>query len=261
MTRRLFLSSVLPPRINTLRFYNGNAKLNEKIKTFSLPAGWTCPNAFECLAKTDRKTGKIIDGPHAKYRCFAASTECYSPDARESRWYNFDLLRKAKTRQNMAELIHNSIPKNSTMIRIHVSGDFFNESYFLAWVDVAKRNPRIIFYGYTKMVSFLVEYKNILPRNFRFVASFGGTEDCLILRYNVKNAQVVTSEQEAKELELELDHKDDHVYNANRTKSFALLLHGTQQAGSVMAKIWQQIRINGKGYNRNRRKFKESTVN
>jgi hypothetical protein len=79
----------------------------------------------------------------------------------------------------------------------------------------------------------------------------------LIIRHQIRFAQLVTSEPEAKTLGLELDHKDDHVYNANRINPFALLLHGTQKAGSKMAKIWEKLRTTGKGYNVKRRKEQE----
>jgi hypothetical protein len=45
-------------------------KLGQKVYTFSLPAGYTCPGASKCLTKFDRnavkpdgKKGKIVDGP------------------------------------------------------------------------------------------------------------------------------------------------------------------------------------------------------
>ena len=58
-----------------LAFGRGNAKLEGHIATFSMPAGWTCPMAFDCLARADKATGKITDGPDATFRCFAASAE------------------------------------------------------------------------------------------------------------------------------------------------------------------------------------------
>ena len=33
-----------------------------KIYTISLPSGYTCPFAVDCLSKADRITGKITDG-------------------------------------------------------------------------------------------------------------------------------------------------------------------------------------------------------
>src|SRR4029077_12086494 len=116
-----------------LKFGKGNAKLDKQIATFSLPAGYTCPGASACLARANRITGKVTDGPLAQFRCFAASAEAAYSNVRESRWHNFDLL-KGKTREQMRALILASLP-DTTIIRIHVSGDYFNEAYFGAWID------------------------------------------------------------------------------------------------------------------------------
>jgi phospholipid/cholesterol/gamma-HCH transport system ATP-binding protein len=39
--------------IELLSFGHGNAKLDKEIYTFSLPSGWTCPFAEQCLAKVN----------------------------------------------------------------------------------------------------------------------------------------------------------------------------------------------------------------
>jgi hypothetical protein len=64
-------------------------------------------------------------------------------------------------------------------------------------------------------------------------ASKGGKLDNMIDQYNLKYAEVVYSEQEAKEKGLEIDHDDSHAYDFNH--SFALLIHGTQPKGSKAA--------------------------
>ena len=42
-----------------LKFSKGNAKLDGKIFSVSLPAGHSCPFANECLSKVDKDNGKI----------------------------------------------------------------------------------------------------------------------------------------------------------------------------------------------------------
>ena len=118
-----------------LSFGKGNAKLGEEIATFSIPAGWTCPGASQCLARANRETGVIQDGSNQAFRCFAASAEAAFPSVRKSRWNNFEKLKGLSTEQ-MVALIVGSLPKAKT-VRIHVSGDFFSEAYFLAWLEVA----------------------------------------------------------------------------------------------------------------------------
>jgi hypothetical protein len=239
-----------------LKFGIGNAKLSTSIATFSLPAGHSCPFAKECLSKANRLTGKVIDGQHCKFRCFAASQEALFPTVRRARWHNFDLLRSLRTVEKMAETIQRSLPWGLNVVRTHVSGDYFNENYFLSWVNVAYNNPLMTFYGYTKATPFIVKYKDFLPSNFRFTASKGGTCDNLISKHRLKSAEVVFSVNEAKEKGLEIDHDDSHAFGADK-RSFALLLHGTQPVGTKAAEAMAALRaegINGYGKNNSFRK-------
>src|SRR4051812_39336424 len=80
------------PAEKKLKFGQGNAKLDDGIHTFSLPAGHFCPFADKCLSKADRETGRITDGPDTEFRCFSASNEVRG-SVRAARWHNADLLR------------------------------------------------------------------------------------------------------------------------------------------------------------------------
>ena len=129
---------------NRLKFFEGNAKLTN-IHTFSLPAGWSCPFAKDCLSRANRDTGRIQDGPNTVFRCFSASNEM-RPSVRNARWHNLRLLR-GKSKAGLTRLILASLPNDATTVRIHV-GDFFSR-HFDAWL-VAHRRPGILFYAYTK---------------------------------------------------------------------------------------------------------------
>lgn len=223
----------------------GNAKLSLAIGTFSLPAGWACPAANECLSKANRETGKITDGPHCKFRCFAASEETIFNSVRKSRWKNFDMLKAAKTLENMANLIQRSLPFGIGVIRCHISGDFFNEQYFLAWLNVALNNPLLTIYGYTKCLPFLVKYKKHIPSNFRFVASKGGKCDNLISKHHLRYAEVVFSTEEARRKGLPIDHDDSEALYGKT--SFCLTLHGTQPANTDAALALKQLKSQGLG--------------
>ena len=142
--------------LKVLKFQVGNAKLIAiqdsdtdeviviPVHTISLPSGYSCPAADECLSKAHKVTGKITDGIDMKYRCFSASDEARSTNARNARWHNFELLRREST-ATMVERIHHSLPKAAQIVRIHVAGDFFNQKYFDAWRIVASYNPDILF--------------------------------------------------------------------------------------------------------------------
>ena len=147
------------------------AKHNAKLKhlnlglgyTFSLLSGWSCPFAKECLSKVvETPVGlRIKDGPHTKFRCFSASQEVLFPTLYKQRKHNLELL-KHKTRPEMVKLIIESLPNKFDFIRIHVGGDFFNQDYLLAWVDVASLNPTKIFYAYTKSLPYWIRAKRYI---------------------------------------------------------------------------------------------------
>ena len=245
--------------MSLLKFGKGNAKLGKNVYTFSLPSGFTCPGAKDCLSKSNRITGKITDGPDTEFRCFSASQEALYKNVREQRWYNFELLKEANKLGGDDEggvnallmLITASIPKKANIIRIHVGGDFYNQNYFDAWMWAAQSNPKKTFYFYTKSLNSWINRLDYVGRgdkpgtiaNFVPTASFGGRYDDLIAQYKLRYAKVVYTEKEARTLEI--DHDDTHAMKHG--KSFALLLHGTQPKGSEASSALQLLKKDGKG--------------
>ena len=224
-----------------LSFQKGNAKLTKDIYTFSLPAGYTCPGALKCLAKADRTTGKMSHGPQQEFVCFAAVAEAARPSVRKSRWDNFELLKAAATREGMAQLIAASLPKKAEIVRIHVSGDYFSEAYFLAWMDVARARRDVRFYSYTQSVNLWRRLQAFIPDNLVLTASLGGRYDAST--GGLKTAKVVFAEEQAAALGLEIDHDDTHAYDGD--ESFALLLHGNQRKGTAAAFAIRELRKAG----------------
>ena len=233
-----------------LKFGKPNAKLAKmakklklKLATFTLPSGYTCPGAKDCLSFSDEKTGKIKDGHFTKFRCFMASAEARSPSLRKAVWHNFDLLRKALKSgvDKCVELIQDSLPK-CDVLRVHVGGDYFSKNYLLAWAQVAKANPDTVFYSYSKNLPAFVGVE--LPENLVLTASRGGKFDSMIDELGWKEALVVYSEAEAKEKDLEIDHDDEHA--AFGKKDFALLIHGTQPKGSKASEALSAIKRKAK---------------
>jgi hypothetical protein len=231
-----------------LLFANGNAKLKRDTAILSLPAGYTCPFAKECKSCANRLTGRITDGPHTRFRCYATSAECLFRNIREARWRNFELLKTATTTLGMASLLESSllVKRNIKLVRFHQSGDFFNQAYFDSWLLVAREHPEWLFYGYTKALPYWAKRLNTIPANFKLVASRGGTHDHLIEILGLRSARVVFSEREARrKWHLEIDHDDTHCWKGD--KDFAILLHGTQPAGSPAGKAWHKIKTTGPG--------------
>lgn len=201
---------------------------------FDLPAGHTCPFADKCFAKVHRVTGKITDGPNQEFRCYAASMENYMPNVRHKRWGNFEALKQAKGRKELVILLKKWLPY-SLVYRVHSSGDFYNQDYFDAWMDVARAYPERTFYGYTKALSFWVKRLRTIPKNFKLNASYGGKLDHLIAAYDLKSVRVVESEEQARALNLPIDHNDALAWQQER--DFALLIHGNGPPGTLQAKL------------------------
>ena len=237
---------------NLLKFGDPNAKLKKMIrkmgltlKTFTLPAGHTCPAAKDCLSKADRVTGKVTDGPDTEFRCFMASAEARSPSLRKLVWHNLGLVKDSLVDgvDACADLICQSLPKKFDIMRVHVGGDYFSKKYLQAWITVATRNPDKIFYSYSKSLHFFSDVA--LPQNLVLTASRGGKHDDLIDLHGWKEALVVYSEQEAIDKGLEIDHDDTHA--AFGYNNFALLIHGTQPKGSAASPALSAIKKAAKG--------------
>jgi histidyl-tRNA synthetase len=163
--------------VKNTKYYTGT------VYEWNLPTGHTCPFALECLVKVDRQTGKFENKSNA-YRCYAASPERF-PAVRNHRWTNYEYVLAG----NKPEL-----PKGCTAVRIHAAGDFFNQAYFDMWVEIAKENPDVEFWAYTKSLKYWVNRINEIPANLVLTASAGGRNDELIDQYKLKHVQVVKDE-------------------------------------------------------------------
>jgi hypothetical protein len=199
-----------------LKFSKGNAKLGKQTLIFNLPAGKTCPGASLCKAFAvmgDNGKTRIQDGTETVFRCFAASSEAQYPVTFAARAHN----------------------------------DMFSLAYLQAWIIVAKLNPGLKFYCYSKSLEFFLGLT--LPENFYLTASYGGKFDHLIDQgYFTRYSKVVMNDSEAEELGLQVDHDDSHCFG---DKPFALLVHGTQPKGSIAAAKLEERKRNGafSGYN------------
>lgn len=233
-----------------LKFNEKNSKLlKSRTAAFSLPAGYSCPGACKCLSWFDREKGKLQDGTESKFRCFAASQEAAFPNVRKLVDRNLAMLKEARTITRMSDLIHRSLPKIEEFenIRVHADGDFYNQSYFLAWMQTAERNPDRLFYAYTKSLPIWIRNFYWVPENFVLTASIGGKWDDLIKPNKLRTARVVYHPEEAEALGLEIDHDDSLARDAAHG-DFCLLLHGQQAKGSESGAALKRMRIEGVKY-------------
>lgn len=187
--------------VKNTKYYTG------VVYEWNLPTGHTCPFALECLVKVNRETGKFENKSNA-YRCYAASPERF-PAVREHRWANFEWVKNGNKP---------IIPNGCRAIRIHASGDFFSQAYFDMWIEIARENPNVEMWAYTKSLNYWVRRISSIPANLTLTASMGGRHDQLIAEYGLKHAIVVKNKSEAL---LPIDYNDDYARIPNQ--SFYLL--------------------------------------
>jgi len=154
--------------------------------------------------------GKLVSNLSTKYRCYAASSERF-PAVREHRWRNFDYVKEGKIPE---------IPNKCKAVRIHASGDFFNQKYFDMWLDICKTNPDIEFWAFTKSINYWVNRINEIPDNLVLTASYGGKYDHLISEHNLKHT-IVYSDFKDVPFNTPIDTNDD--YARIKDINFALL--------------------------------------
>ena len=136
-----------------------------------------------------------------------------------------------------------ALPKDADLVRAHVGGDFFNSRYFTAWMLVAKMNPQVTFYAYTKSIPYWVANMDMVPDNFILNGSRGGRADSMLDEYGLKVAEVVFSLEEAEAKGLEIDHDERHAIQ--NTGSFLLLIHGIQPKGSEAGAAISELKKKG----------------
>jgi len=102
-----------------------------KIPTFSLPSRVTCRGKTE----------------HCERFCYAKKAEkCYK-GVLPRRKMNYKLSKKKSFVMEMIKLVAKS---NSNYIRIHESGDFYNQKYLNKWIEICKIFPNKKFLAYTQ---------------------------------------------------------------------------------------------------------------
>lgn len=189
--------------IKNKRYYTG------EVYEWNLPTGTTCPFALECKVIVDRHTGKF-DVHRGQYKCYAASPERF-PGVREHRWKNFEFVKQGGIP---------TIPKDCKAIRIHAAGDFFNQAYFDMWCELARNNPDVEMWAYTKSLGYWVKRIENIPNNLILTASYGGRQDHLIEQYGLKNV-IVYPNIPAVPSDRPIDYNDDWARKPN--VNFALL--------------------------------------
>jgi hypothetical protein len=135
-----------------------NGKTPAIANTFGLPAGkqYSCPGATSICESV----------------CYAGKLEKVYKGVREALLHNWNLLKDSSYNQ-MVSLLDEMIidfkkdcDKKSAdkLFRIHWDGDFFNDTYTIAWAEIVRRHPDVQFWVYTRVknaAEMLKGYKNL----------------------------------------------------------------------------------------------------
>lgn len=201
----------------------GNTKLKKtaaeygvKIFNFSIPAG------------NDKRTGRLI--------C-AFADKCLSLCYAKKGFYNMPAVENALSNRYDASKEENFVsrittelakvkPGKQVYIRVHDSGDFYSPAYFAKWMEIARLNPGVRFYAYTKSHSF-IRNKFAIPENFDLIYSLDSKNDELINQETERHSKIFYSMEEMSAA----GYTDASYLDLNATKWFTgnnkigLLIH------------------------------------
>jgi hypothetical protein len=115
----------------------GNRKLPRSIGIFNLPSHTTCPGITEFCSQ----------------HCYAKKAERMYPPTLPFRNRMLEMSEQKDFDATMIDILNH---KRFKTIRIHESGDFYNQEYLDKWISVAHARKDILFYCYTR--SYLLDF-------------------------------------------------------------------------------------------------------
>ena len=196
---------------------NSNTKLkkssklnNASIYAFDLPAyktktgKVTCPFAKDCI----------------KF-CYAQKGAYTWSPAQNKHNQNYLDTKKNNFCDNVQAEINKK--RKITHIRVHSSGDYYNPKYLDKWVKLAKNNPNITYYSYTKSVKMIKDLKN-KPENLKIIFSEGGKQDHLIDYDNDRHAKIFNNKKELLQAGY-IDASGDDLKALTTIKKIGLIYH------------------------------------
>lgn len=151
-------------------FAKGNHKLDKSVGVFSLPPVKTCVNCSTCAST-----------------CYAMQAYKQYEHSRNAWDYNYEL---SKSDDFVAEVNRQLKKYKFDTIRLHSSGDFYNDDYIDKWQQIMLDNPNITFYSYTKNIKALRLNKlkncNIIDSMKHDLRNYGSMDYCKAINKKYK---------------------------------------------------------------------------
>ena len=155
-----------------------NGKTATIANTFGLPAGkaYSCPGATSVCESV----------------CYAGKLEKVFPTVKKNLLHNWELLKNADgvtmatlLNEMIAEFIVDCDKRNAEkLFRIHWDGDFFNDTYAMAWKEVILNHPDIQFWVYTRVKSAALILKGTANLSLYFSADSENIKTAVDLKIN-----------------------------------------------------------------------------
>lgn len=209
--------------------HNGIHLYNWGIPAFKSKTGlMTCPNARHCVAG-----------------CYARSGAYVWDNVSQAFENRLSLSRTKGFEQVIVYHIDRLLKKHKdglVLIRVHDSGDFYSETYQLAWYAIAKvyqDEPRVQFYAYTKMVSQSEKLSQFKPNNFRLIYSYGGAEDSQIDTTKHYHSKVFKNETDLLAAGYVDGTLDDTTAALGESKFIGLVYHGVKSFDKT---TWNKVK-------------------
>lgn len=133
---------------------------------------------------------------------------------------------KATKQANFVQLITDELRKKKVQyLRVHDSGDYYSPEYIQKWLEIARLNPQVKFYSYTKSIPLFEGIE--LPNNYDIIFSEGSKVDHLIDVTKHRHSRIFST----KEALQKAKYVDTSAYDLLATKWFnesnkiGLILH------------------------------------
>jgi len=192
---------------------DGNSKLKKSgIVSFNLIPIVHCPLAGSCKAFCYATVGQQAFASGVKRRA-AAFKATLAPD--------------------FVQQMHSEVQRwkrKIKAVRVHDSGDFYSMQYLQDWLEIARLNPDVKFYAYSKSLPFIHRAydQGLVPPNFRLIQSVGGLADSRI-RTDLPHARIFGTLEELTQAGYADASETDDVSAFSDTRFVGLVVHGARK--------------------------------
>jgi hypothetical protein len=180
------------------------------------PNAGTCGKAAGCYALQGSYTWTPVKAAY-EYRLAATQRPTFAAELAA------ELATKVKTATRQGRTV---------VVRVHDSGDFYSLAYAKVWMQIAADHPSVKFYAYTKMVALArtLTKQGLVPSNFTWIFSEGGTQDQLINHSVDRHSRVFGSLDELHAAGYADSTEDDLVAAFGENHKIGLVYHGYKSA-------------------------------